>query len=222
VYIPGSTRADGSKRPDIKVKPGYTPQELVPSYVIPQKSGPPDNQDTKNNGVEPSTQQPTRITVTESRFPPGMDPDLIKRIQEEEEKKKAKKRIRKKKDNVNNEEETKGEEPVQAKIEAKPQTQAKEQAQGQKDEAGEKKQGEKKKKGLERKESNVSKDSKGISGEDPEVARQHKIRNLKKKLKGIEGLEEKKRTAGSLNADELAKVATKKEVLIKLKDLQIK
>lgn len=51
---------------------------------------------------------------------------------------------------------------------------------------------------------------------------QKKIRNAKKKLKQIELLEEKKRKGETLTEEEMAKLRSKKDILILIKDLSIK
>ncbi len=38
--IPGSIRADGSKRKDVKVRPGFKPLEERPKYILPPKRPP--------------------------------------------------------------------------------------------------------------------------------------------------------------------------------------
>jgi len=37
MYFPSSQRPDGTFRKPIKIKPGYTPPEEIPRYVIPKK-----------------------------------------------------------------------------------------------------------------------------------------------------------------------------------------
>ena len=69
--------------------------------------------------------------------------------------------------------------------------------------------------------SNVSKKSSEKCEFDEPTEKKHKIRNLKKKLKGIEVLEEKKNNGNILNADELKKLNSKKDILVQIHDLTI-
>eukprot|EP00331_Platyophrya_macrostoma_P031183 CAMPEP_0176443968 /NCGR_PEP_ID=MMETSP0127-20121128/22766_1 /TAXON_ID=938130 /ORGANISM="Platyophrya macrostoma, Strain WH" /LENGTH=220 /DNA_ID=CAMNT_0017829353 /DNA_START=32 /DNA_END=694 /DNA_ORIENTATION=- len=203
--IPSTQRADGSWRPERKVREGYVPKEEIVPYSIPQKK------------AQEPVQAKQGVTRKEEEYAiPGMDPEDYRKMKEKlEGKTNKKKRIRKKKDAKGGEDEA--EEGDHHEEEETKQETTEKAADSKKEE--EKKKEAPKKQG---KQGKAEKEAENADGEGALDETQKKIRNLKKKLKQIEGLEDKKRSGVELNEDELAKIQSKKDVLTQIKDLSLK
>ena len=252
IIISGSTRSDGTKRPDVKIKPGYIRQELVPAYVIPQKQVSlfeiangskllqAQNEQKQKEDLQPNYYNKKQGKLEpKDKIPPIMEHEQSKESEDQEGEKKIKKRIRRKKGDTEiagSQEESKQKElkkpevskekvientekvidnveKVIEKVEEKVIEKVEDKAKIVVDEKETKK--------VDRRMSNISKQS-NEEGELNELTeKKHKLRNLKKKLKGIEILEEKKRNGNILNADEFKKLNSKKETLIQIHDLTI-
>ena len=231
IVISGSTRSDGTKRPDIKFKPGYIPQELIPTYVIPQKkviiseiATQSKLIETRNEQQHKEDQHPNDYNQKEGIVVPIILPEN-QQFQAQDGKRKTKKRIRRNKgdtENVNEPEESKQKEleKTEGVLTERIIRHGEKVIENIKEKA-EQILNEKSLNKINRKASNVSKKS-SEEGEFHELTeKKHKIRNLKKKLKGIEVLEEKKNNGNILNADEIKKLNSKKDILAQINDLTI-
>lgn len=164
-HIPATTRADGSKRKEIKIRPGYKPPEDVEVY----RNRAADVFRNRGNGPPPGAEGLKDDTANPTN--PASAAAAAKNAKRREARKKA---------------------AEMAALEGKGSE------------------------GNWRKGEDVKKEEPKEEPVDPELERQKKARNLKKKLKQAKELKEKKEGGGALLPDQFAKVIKINELIREL------